>query len=65
MTVKHVTSQMEAGILEHGWSGTLASNNELYSAKSKFKQATEEMGVSHITSSPQYHQSNKLAKRYV
>ena len=65
MTAKHVTSHLQALFSEYGWPDTLVSDNWPCYNVTDFRQAMEGMSVYHITSSPHYHQSNRLAGKYV
>ena len=65
MTAKHVTGHMQAIFLHFGWPDTLVSNNDSCYIATEFRQAMEDIGINHITSSPHYHKSNGLVEKYI
>ena len=65
MTAKHVASHFSEVFGEYGWLDTLLTDNGPCYASHEFKQLMLDMSVNHITSSPNYPQSNGLAEKYV
>ena len=65
MTAKHVASHFYEVFGEYGWLDTLLVDNGPCYASHDFKQLMLDMSVNHITSSPHYPQSNRLAEKYV
>ena len=63
MTAKHVPGHTQGYFSEHRWPDTLVSDKGPCLATHEFKQAMEEMGVHHTTSSSHHNQSNGLAER--
>ena len=62
---QQVASHMKLIFSKYGWPETIVSDNgPCYSAESFTKLMTD-YSVNHITSSPQYPQSNGLAEKYV
>ena len=50
---------------EYGWPETLISDNGLFFTADAFTSVMNAYHVNHITSSPQYPQSNGCAEKYV
>ena len=65
MIAKHVASHFSQVFSEYGWPDTLLTDNGPCYAAQEFKQLMMDMSVNHITSSPHYPQSNRLAEKYV
>ena len=64
-TAQQVANHMKLIFSEYGWPETIVSNNgPCYSAESFTKLMTE-YSVNHITRSPHYPQSKRLAEKYV
>ena len=63
MTTQYVTGQINLGFSKYGWPETIISDNwPCYSADT-FTKLMKDYSVNHITSSPHYLQSNRLAER--
>ena len=65
MTGQWVTNQCKLIFSEYGWPETLISDNGPCYTADAFNIAMNAYHVNHITSSPHYPQSNKLAEKYV
>ena len=65
MTGHHIPTQCKLIFSEQGTSETLISDNGPCYTAEVFKNLMAEYSVNHITSSPQYPQSNGLAEEYV
>ena len=65
MTAKHVASHFSEVFGKYGWPDTLLTDNGPCYASHEFNQLMLDMSVNHITSSPHYPQSNRLAEKYV
>ena len=65
MTARHVTKHRQAIFTESLGPDTLVCDYGPYYNAAEFKEAMEYMGIAHTTSSPHYHQSNGLAKKFV
>ena len=65
MTGKTIAHHMQAIFVKYGWPGTLITDNGPCSTIKEFQMLMESMSVNHITSSPHYPQSNRLAEKFV
>ena len=65
MVAHHIADHIKQIFAEYGWPDTLISDNRPCYASKVFKGLMAEYHVSHISSSPQYPQSNGPAKKYV
>ena len=65
MTKKHVATQCRLIFSEYGWPETLISDNGPCYTGEAFNSVMNAYHVNHITSLPQYPQSNELAEKYV
>ena len=65
MTDHHIADHCKQIFAEYGWPDTLISNNRPCYASETFTQLMAEYQVNHITSSPNYPQSNGLAEKCI
>ena len=65
MTGIHVANQCKSVFFEHGWHVTIISDNGPCYTSQTFTNVMQAFSVNHITSSPHYPQSNRLAEKYV
>ena len=65
MTGEHIAIHFKLICSEYGWPETLASDNGPCYTSEVFTNLMREYNVNHITSSPNYPQSNGLAEKYV
>ena len=63
ITGQHIASQCKLIFSEYSWSNSLASDNGPCYTAEAFTSMMTEYGVSHITSFPNYLQSNGLAEK--
>ena len=62
---QQVASHMKLIFSEYGWPETIVSDNGPYYSAETFTKLMTDYSVNHITSSPHYPQSNRLAGKYV
>ena len=65
MTAQHVASHFKLILSEYGWPETLVSENGPCYMAEVFTNLMQEYSVNHITSSPNYPQSNGLVEKFV
>ena len=65
MTGQHVANQCKLIFSEYGWPEILISGNGPCYTSEAFTSLMKDYSVNHITSSPQYPQSNGLAEKFV
>ena len=65
MSAQHIADHFRLIFSEYSWPDTLVSDNGPCYVAEAFTNLTKEYGVNHITSSPQYPQSNGLAEKFV
>ena len=65
MTAQNMIGHLKVIFCEYGWLDTLASDNGPCYTAEAFTKAMQEYRVNHITSSPDYSQSNGLAEKFV
>ena len=65
MSAQHIADHFKSIFSEYGWPDTLLSDNGLCYVAETFANLMKEYAVNHITSSPHYPQSNRLAERFV
>ena len=65
MSTQHITEHFKSIFSEYGWPDTLVSDNGSCYAAEAFSNLMKEYAVNHITSSPHYPQSNRLAEKFI
>ena len=65
MTAQHVIGHLKVIFSEYDWLDTIASDNGPCYTVEAFTKTMQEYRVNHITSSPHYPQSNRLAEKFV
>ena len=65
MSAQHVVDHLKSIFSEYGWPDTLVSDNGPCYVAETFTNLMKEYAVNHITSSPHYPQSNRLAEKFV
>ena len=65
MTGLHIANQCKLIFSEYGWPETLVSDNGPFHTSQAITSDMKSYNVNHITSSPNYPQSNGLAEKYV
>ena len=65
MSAQHITEHFKSIFSEYGWPDTLVSDNGPCYTAEAFSNLMKEYAVNHITSSPHYPQSNRLAEKFV
>ena len=65
MTAQHVVRHLKVIFSEYGWPNAIVSDNGPCYAAEAFTKTMQEYSVNHITSSPDYPQSNGLAEKFV
>ena len=65
MSAQHITEHFKFIFSEYGWPDTVVSDNGPCYAAEVFSALMKEYAVNHITSSPHYPQSNRLAEKFV
>ena len=65
MTGIHIANQCKSMFSEYGWPETLISDNDPCCTSQAFISVMQAFSVNHITNSPYYPQSNRLAVKYV
>ena len=65
MTAQHVVGHFKVIFSEYGWPDTNVSDNGPCYVAEAFTKTMQEYRVNHITSSPNYPQSNGLAEKFV
>ena len=65
MTGQHVASHFKLICSNYGWPETLVSGNGPCYTSERFTTLIKDYNVNHITSSPHYPQSSRLAEKYV
>ena len=65
MTAQHVIGDLKVIFSEYGWPDTIVSDKGPCCTAEAFTKTMQEYRVNHITSSPHYPQSNRLAEKFV
>ena len=65
MTATHITEHMKAIFSEYGVPKSVVTDNGPCYSREYFKEMMKKMGIHHITTSPHYCQSNRLAEGYM
>ena len=65
MTAQHMIGHLKVIFSEYGWTDTIVSDNGPCYTAEAFTKTMQEYSVNHITSSPQYPQSNGFAETFV
>ena len=65
MTSKVITNHMQAIFAKYRWPDTLVTDIGPSYTRKEFQMPMQPMSVNHITSSPHYPQSNRLAEKFV
>ena len=65
MSAQHIVEHFRLIFSECGWPDTLVSDNRPCYVAETFTNLMKEYAVNHITSSPHYPQSNRLAEKFV
>ena len=65
MTAQHVVGHLKVIFSEYGWPDTIVSDNGPCYMAEAFTKTMQEYRVNHITGSPHYPQSNRLAEKLV
>ena len=64
MSAQHIAEHFRLIFSEYGWPDTLVSDNGPCYVAETFTSLMKEYAVNHITSSPHYPQSNRLAEKF-
>ena len=65
VTAQHVASHFKLIFSEYGWPDTLVSDNGPCYTAEAFTNLIQKYSVNHITGSPHYPRSNRLAEKFV